>query len=426
MINPDLLRKHPEQVRAAIAKRGMAVDIDEIIRLDDHRRTLQRQVEERRAFKNQAGEKIAHASPEERKRLIVEIKEFDTEQDRLEVKFAEADRMFHTAFAFIPNIPLDDVPLGKDETENRVIKTVGTPKKFAFPPKPAHELGVALGIIDIERAAKTSGSRFGFLLGAGAKLELALIRYALDEIEREGFTFIIPPVLVKEENMKAMGYLDRHEDEIYKIDGEPMRLVGTAEQVIGPMHRDEIFAADDLPRRYVAFSSCFRREAGSYGKDTKGILRVHQFDKIEMFSFCTPETSSLEQELFLSIQEKLMAGLGLSYRVVALCTGDLGSPSARTWDIETWVPSEGKYRETHSTSTTTDFQTRRLNIRYRGEQGTALLHAVNGTAFAIGRTIVAILENFQERDGSIHLPDILRPYLGFDRISASTFLREST
>lgn len=416
MINPELLRKNPDVIRRAIKNRGMDIDVDEIVRLDVRRRELQTTVEERRATKNRTGEKIAKAAPDERQKLINEMREFDRDQDRLERELTDAESNFKSACALVPNIPLDDVPVGKDETKNRVIKTVGTPKKFAFPVKSAHELGATLGIIDTDRAAKTSGSRFGFLLGAAAKLELALVRYALDVIEPEGFTFVIPPVLLKEEHMKAMGYLDRHADEIYKIDGEDLRLVGTSEQIIGPMLQGETLEAADLPRRYLGFSSCFRREAGSYGKDTRGILRVHQFDKLEMFSFCTADTSDLEHEFLLSLQEKLMSGLGLPYRVVLLCTGDIGTPSARTWDIETWIPSEKKYRETHSTSTTTDFQTRRLNIRYRAEKGTAFCHALNGTALAIGRIIIAILENYQEPDGSVTLPRALHPYTGFDRI----------
>ena len=284
------------------------------------------------------------------------------------------------------------------------------------------ELAATLDLIDTERASKVSGTRFGYLKREAVMLEFALVRLALDTLTQEGFIPIVPPVLVKPEAMRAMGYVERGGEEIYFIEKDSVYLVGTSEQSIGPMHRDEIFTDANLPRRYVAFSTCFRREAGSYGKDTKGILRVHQFDKIEMFSLTRPEDSQKEHEYLLSLEERLMQKLGLSYRVLNICSGDLGDPAAAKYDIEAWLPGEGAYRETHSTSNTTDYQARRLNIRYRQQitkdkKQLSYVHTLNGTAFAIGRTIIAILENFQEKDGSITVPDALQPYLSFKRIA---------
>lgn len=417
MIDPKLLREHPEVVRTAVKNRQMDIDIDEIIKLDTARRKLQKEVDDKRALKKQASAKISKAAAKEKKKLIAEMKGFDKEQDRLERKLAETEEKFQNLFAQIPNIPLSDVPVGKDETQNVVLREVGKPKKFSFKPKSSHELGEALGIIDTERASKVSGTRFGYIKGKGAELELSLIRYALDLLKKNSFTFVLPPVMVREEVMWAMGYLDRHADEIYQLPQDGLRLVGTSEQSLLPMHKDEVFEENSLPQRYAGFSACFRRESGSYGKDTKGILRVHQFNKLEMVSIAKPEESSKEHELMLSIEEELMSGLGLPYRVLQICTGDMGVPSARTLDIETWFPSEGRYRETHSTSTTTDFQSRRLNIRFKqqGGKGFLFVHLLNGTAFS-ERPLLAILENYQEKDGSIVVPEALRPYCGFDKI----------
>jgi seryl-tRNA synthetase len=275
------------------------------------------------------------------------------------------------------------------------------------------ELTEEQGMIDIQRAAKVSGSRFGYLVGGIAELEFALIQYAQSVILDQGFTMIVPPVMVKEESMEAMGYLNGGgEDETYHFAKDKLYLVGTSEQSVGPMHRDEVFREEDLPKRYLSFSTCFRREAGSYGKDTKGIIRVHQFDKLEMFSFTLPEHSEQEHENFLRIEEQLMQGLELPYRVVKLCTGDISWPSARTYDIETWMPGQGVYRETHSSSTTTDYQSAMLNIRVqRGNGKRELVHMLNGTAFAIGRIIIAIIENYQQPDGTIRIPDVLQPWM---------------
>jgi len=295
--------------------------------------------------------------------------------------------------------------------------------EWDFEPKDYMALGQNLGIIDTESASKTSGSRFGYLKGGAALMEFALVKLAMETAAKHGFVPVVPPVMVKSEMMKAMGYIDRHEDqdETYFLEKDDLYLVGTSEQAIGPMYAGETFEENELPKRYVAFSTCFRREAGSYGKDTKGILRVHQFDKIEMFSFCAPENSKEEHELILSIEEELIQALKLPYHVLRICTGDLGSPAAAKYDIEVWLPSENKYRETHSTSNCTDFQARRLNVKYKHatsdkKQETTFVNTLNGTAFAIGRILIAIIENYQQKDGSILVPKVLQDYVGAKKI----------
>jgi seryl-tRNA synthetase len=318
----------------------------------------------------------------------------------------------------VPNLPFDDVPVGKDETENVVLREWGKKPEFNFKFKDYLILAENLDLIDVKRAAKTSGTRFGFLKREAAILEFALINFVFDMLVPEGFIPVVPPVMIKPEPFRGMGYLERGAEEVYFIPKDNLYLIGTAEQIIGPMHMDEIFKEEDLPKRYIGFSSCFRREAGSYGKDTRGIFRVHQFDKVEMFSFCKPEDSIREHHFFLSLEEKLMQSLKIPYRVVQMCTGDLGDPAAAKYDIEAWIPSQGRYRETHSTSNCTDFQARRLNIKYRDKKTRKLkfVHTINGTAFAIGRTIIAIFENYQQKDGTILIPEVLQKYTGFEKI----------
>ena len=310
--------------------------------------------------------------------------------------------------------------LAEDEKDNVVIKEWGRPKKFDFKVRDHLELGEMWDLIDIKRASKISGARFGILKNEAVLLEFAIIKFAYDMLLKERFVPVIPPGLIRPEAMKGMGYIDTEEDlqERYFLEKDKLFLIGTAEQSIGPMHKDEIFEEDQLPRRYLGFSSCFREEAGSYGKDTRGIFRVHQFDKIEMFSFTKPEDSQIEHKFLLSLQEQLMQALKIPYRVVKICSGDLARPSASTYDIETWIPSQQKYRETHSASNCTDFQARRLNIRFRCKSANKLefVHTLNATAFAIGRTLIVIFENYQQRDGRIVVPKVLRKYIGFKHI----------
>jgi len=372
-------------------------------------------IEKLRAKKNEASREITKAkSP---KKIISSMKKLDKEEDKLKKDFKKRDQEFLKLMGQVPNLPLDDVPEGNDESENVILKEVGKRPKFSFKFKDYLKIAEKLDLIDIKRAAKTSGSRFGFLKNEAALLELALVNFAFEKLFEKGFSPVIPPVLLRPEMMKGMGYVERGGEEIYFIEKDNLFLIGTSEQIIGPMHSGEVFDGKNLPKRYAAFSPCFRREAGSYGRDTRGILRVHQFDKVEMFVFSKPEESKGEHESLLSIEEEFMKELGIPYRVVKICTGDLGNPAASKYDIEAWIPSENRYRETHSTSNCTDFQARRLNIRYRAKGGKLeFVHTLNGTALAIGRTLISIIENCQQEDGSILVPEVLRKYTKFEKI----------
>jgi len=407
MIDIKLLREDSEKVKTACENKQAKVDIDKVLELDKKRRELIQEIERLRAEQK----KLGKDQIEQAKQLKVKIKELEPELEKAELNF-------NILFSQIPNIPLDDVPVGKDASDNKVLREIGKKPNFNFQPKDYLEIAEKLNIIDVKRAAKVSGARFGYLKGNLALLEFGLIQLAMDIARKQGFVPIVPPVMIKPEMMKAMGYMERGGDEIYYFDKDDLYLTGTSEQSIGPMHADEVFEEKDLPKKYIAFSTCFRREAGSYGKDTRGILRVHQFDKVEMFVFSTPENSQKERESILSIEEKLMKELKIPYRVIDICTGDLGDPAAAKYDIEAWMPGQNEYRETHSCSNCTDFQARRLNIKYKDRVvGLRLVHTLNGTAFAIGRILIAIIENYQQKDGSIKMPKVLRKYTGLKCIT---------
>jgi seryl-tRNA synthetase len=419
MLDIRLIRKNPEKVKEGIKKKGFDEKlVDELLKVDEKRREKIKEVEELRAKINKISKEIGKEKDEEKKKeLLKESKEISEKLERLEEELKKKEEIFESLMAKLPNLPFDDVPVGKDETQNVVLREVGEKPKFDFTPKDHMEIGEKLDLIDVKRAAKTSGTRFGFLKNEAVLLEFAIINFTFNTLIKEGFIPVIPPILIKGKPFWGMGYLDRGKEEVYYIPKDELYLVGTAEQIIGPMHMDEIFEEKELPKRYLGFSSCFRREAGSYGKDTRGIFRVHQFDKIEMFSFCKPEDSRKEHRFFLEMEEKLMQALKIPYRVVHICTGDLGEPAAEKFDIEAWLPGQNKYRETHSTSNCTDFQARRLNIRYRRKSGKLeFVHTINGTAFAIGRILIAILENYQQNDGSVKIPEVLHPYLPFKEI----------
>jgi len=406
MLDIKFIRQNPNKVKEGCRKKQVKVDIDKVLELDEKRRNYLKEVEALRFEQKKLGkDKIERA-----KKLKAKIK-------RIEPQLKKTESEFNKLVKQIPNLPQDDVPEGKDESDNVVLREVGRKPKFDFKFKDYLEISQKLDLIDVKRAAKVSGSRFGFLKNEAAILEFALINFVFEELLKEGFIPIIPPVLIKPEMMEAMGYLERQKEEMYFIEKDNLYLVGTSEQIMGPMHSGEILKEKELPKRYIGFSSCFRREAGSYGKDTRGILRVHQFDKVEMFSFAKPEQSIKEHKFLLSLEEKLMEALKIPYRVIQMCTGDLGDPAASKCDIEAWIPSEGRYRETHSTSNCTDFQARRLNIRYRDKKGNlGFVHTLNGTAFAIGRTLIAIIENYQQKDGSIKVPQVLQKYTNFKKI----------
>jgi len=419
MIDVKLIRQSPELVKKGAENKGVKVNIDRVLEVDKKRRETMTALEDMLAQKNKASKVIAGAKDEgERQKIILEMQELDKNSDRLNKNLKETEKEFNDLMLQIPNLPFDDVPVGKDERENVVLRKVGKIPEFNFKPKDYLEIAENLDIIDIKRAVKIAGSRFGLLKGEAALIEFALINLALENLIKEKFIPVIPPVMLKEEMARGTGYFEAADkEEAYFIPEDNLYLAGTSEQPLIAMHSDEIFDEKELPRRYVGFSTCFRREAGSYGKDTKGILRVHQFDKVEMVSFCKPEDSRKEHQFILEMEEKLMKSLKIPYQVVNICTGDLGMPAAAKYDIETWIPSENRYRETHSASNCTDFQARRLNIRYRDKAGKLnFLHTLNGTAFAIGRPLIAIIENCQQKDGSVKIPKVLRKYLPFREI----------
>ncbi|MCR4312404.1 MAG: serine--tRNA ligase [Candidatus Uhrbacteria bacterium] len=420
MIDIKLLREHPSLYRDASAAKNVTIDVDRILDLDRRVRSLTSETEGIKAQKNEVSKRITKATPEERKELIEEMRLVDRRAESLDAELKPLAEELNELLYRIPNPALADVRVAKNDSENQAIRVVGTPPTFDFPIKDHLQLGEQLGIIDTERAAKVSGARFTYFIGQGALLEMALVDLALRTAMKHGFTPVTVPHLVSARAMRAMGYLEHGgHDEIYYLPKDNLYLIGTSEQAIGPMHTDEILEAASLPLRYVGVSPCYRRESGSYGKDTKGIIRLHQFTKVEMFSFCGAAMSPAEHELMLAIEEELMQALGLPYHVLDIVSGDLGLPAAKKWDIEAWFPSQERYRETHSTSNCTDFQARRLNTRVRTEEGNAFVHTVNGTAFS-GRPIAAILENYQQADGTVIIPEVLRAFMGTDRIVPRT------
>jgi seryl-tRNA synthetase len=410
MLDINFIREKKNEVKKGLSKKGYDPKIvDRVLKVDETRRQLMAEVDKWRQARN----KLKKGQQKKGK----EIKEM---LRRLEPDLKAVEEEFQNLLAEIPNLPADDVPEGKDESENVEIKKWGKPKKFSFQLKDYQVLGELLNVIDVKAASKVSGTRFGYLKNEAVQLEFALVQLAIETLTKEGFIPVIPPIMIKDEMMKGMGYLEHGgEDQAYRLDKDKLYLVGTAEQSIGPMHASEVLEAKDLPRRYLGFSTCLRREAGTYGKDTKGIFRVHQFDKMEMFSFIKPQKDGdkKENEYLLSLEEKLVKLLEIPYQITQMCAGDLGHPAARKFDVNCWFPAEKRYRETHSVSTTTDFQTRRLNIKYREKGKTDYVHTLNGTAFAIGRTILAILENYQQKDGSVKVPKVLQKYTGFKKIS---------
>ena len=412
MLDIKFIRQNPEIVKEGCRKKQVDIDINRLLELDEKRRDILQKIENLRRQSNIISTKKPGPIQIEKGQQIKE------ELKSLERTFKTIEKEFEELMLQVPNLPLPEVPEGKNEKENIVLKTVGKIPKFNFKAKDYLDIAETLDLIDVKRAAKTSGTRFGFLKGGAALLEFALINFSLDTLIKKGFIPLVPPVMIRPEMMKGMGYVERGEEEIYRVEKDNLYLIGTAEQIIGPMHANEVFEEKDLPLRYVGFSSCFRREAGTYGKDTRGIFRVHQFDKVEMFIFCKQEDSEKEHQFLLKMGEDLVQKLKIPYRIVQMCSGDLGDPAAAKYDIETWFPGQGRYRETHSTSNCTDFQARRLNIRYRDSKTNKLqfVHTVNGTAMAIGRAILSILENYQQKDGSVRVPKILQKYLGFKLI----------
>ena len=409
MLDINFIRQNPDKVKEACENKQVKVDVDKLLELDKKKRGLMTEIETLRAEQN----KISREGKENNV-LITQAKEIKEKIKELEPELKNTEEEIYNLMLRVPNIPFDDVPVGKDDSENIVLRKVGKITEFKFLPKDYLEIGEKLNIIDVERSAKVSGARFCYLKGKLVLMEFAIVKLVFDLLIKKGFNPVMPPVMLKEEMARGTGYFEASDKEqAYFLPQDNMFFVGTSEQSLVAMHAREVFEEKDLPKRYIGFSTCFRREAGSYGKDTKGILRVHQFDKLEMVVFCKPDDSIKEHKLLLSLQEELMKALKLPYQVISICSGDMGRPAAAQYDIETWIPSEKKYRETHSSSNCTDYQARNLDIRYKDKTGKLnFVHTLNGTAFAIGRILITIIENYQQKDGSIKVPVVLQKYMG--------------
>ena len=414
MLDLKLIRSDPERVKRALARRGAAGEVDELLALDARRRELLPRIEgaqaERKALSKQIGEaKQRGEDAAEPMRAVAGLKQ-TIESGRAELETVEAE--LQRVAAALPNLPDPDAPDGAAEEDAVLVRESGEKPGFDFEPRDHLEIGAELGLIDMEAGARVSGSRFAYLKGDLVLLELALVRYALDLVRGEGHEPVVPPVLVREEALYGTGFLPGDRDQIYEVPKDELFLVGTSEVPLAALHADEILAAERLPLRYAGFSTCFRREAGAAGRDTRGIFRVHQFDKVEMFSFVEPSQSAAEHERLLAIEERILTELEIPYRVVNVAAGDLGAPAAKKYDCEAWIPSQGRYRELTSCSNTTDYQARRLSCRYRAADDEAVqpVHTLNGTAVAVGRTMIALIENRQNREGGFSLPKILYPY----------------
>ncbi|MFN3284779.1 MAG: serine--tRNA ligase [bacterium] len=418
MVDLRALREDPQTFREALRRRGRDPSlVDRALELDRSWREALQEVERLRAQQNRASEEVARLSPEARGQKIAEVRELAARLKELEPEVRRRREELEGVLLLFPNTPHPTVPDGVGEQDNVVIRTWGRPPRFDFEPKDHVELGRQLGILDFERAAKVSGSRFYYLLGKGALLEMALVRYALDRLLAHGFVPVIPPVLVRPEIITgAWGGATFDPQQTYRVAEDDLALIGTSEQSLAGFYRDEVLDAHRLPVRFAGISWCFRREAGAHGRETRGLYRVHQFDKVEMFSFAHPERSWEEHEFLVSVEEEILQGLGIPYRVVLLCAGDLGTASAKTYDLEAWMPGRGAYGEVTSCSNTTDFQARRLNVRFRERGRTEFVHTLNGTALATSRVLIALLENYQQPDGSVRVPEALVPYTGFDRV----------
>ncbi|HYY44610.1 MAG TPA: serine--tRNA ligase [Actinomycetota bacterium] len=421
MIDLRLLREDLDRVRAAYARRGGVEGLDRVVALDRQHRELLADVERLRAEHNRANKAIGRATPEERPAAIEKARALAEEIKGLEPKLDALEEELRSAASFLPNLPHESVPEGLSEDENVVERQVGDKPDFDFDALDHVALGERLGIFDSDRAAKTSGSRFVYLTGKGVILELALVRFAMDFLLERGFRPVVPPVLVREQAMYGTGFLPADEHEYYRVERDGLYLVGTSEVPLASMHAEEIVDSARLPIRYAGFSSCFRREAGSYGRETKGLIRVHQFDKVEQFSFSHSDDSWDEFATIRANQEKLLQMLEIPYRVLVMCAGDLGASAAKKVDHEAWLPAAERYLEVTSATNATDYQARRLQIRFRGAGNeTRLVHTLNGTACAVGRTIVALLENHQQGDGSVLIPEALRSYTGFSKLGPAS------
>jgi seryl-tRNA synthetase len=415
MIDIKFLRENPDVVRASQKGRGENVDlVDQILAIDEIKRAAINEFELLRQEQNVLSKSVGAAKGDEKAALLANAKELADKVKAADSKRSEIEEQAKQAVMQLSNLLDTEAPIGGEE-DFVTIEHIGTPRDFAkdgFEPKDHVELGKLLGAIDTERGAKVAGSRSYYLTGAGAMLEFALVNYAIQSALKNGFTPVIPPVLVNPSAMEGTGFLGQAAENVYRIEKDDVYLVGTSEVPLAAMHMDEILPADKLPMRYAGYSSCFRREAGTYGKDTRGIIRVHQFDKVEMFSFCKPEEAKEEHKRLLQWEKDFLNAMEIPYRVIDVASGDLGSSATRKFDIEAWIPTQGAYREVTSTSNCTEYQARRLNIRYKDADGTKAIATLNGTLVAIPRMIVAILENHQNADGTVNVPAALQPFLG--------------
>ena len=420
MLDSRFVRENPEKIAQALRRRNTEIDLSPFREIEERRLSTLRRLDDLREKRNKVSAEISRLKKQKQdaQGLIEEMKGVSDEIKELEESQRSLDREARDFLLTLPNIPNESVPEGKDETGNVEVRKWGEPRQFDFEPLNHWDLGEMHGIMDFERAAKIAGARFSLMKGMGARLERALMNYMLDMNTSKGYMEVLPPILVNPESMTGTGQLPKFEAELFKIADPGFYLIPTAEVPVTNIHRGEILEEEKLPVCYTAYTPCFRREAGSYGKDTRGLIRQHQFNKVELVRFTRPEDSYAELEKLTSNAEDILRGLELPYRVMALCTGDLGFSSAKTYDLEVWLPGQGKYREISSCSNFEDFQARRADIRFRrtGKKGTEFVHTLNGSGLAIGRTLVAILENYQQKDGSIIIPTALMPYMGAGKI----------
>lgn len=425
MLDAKFMRDNLDLVKKKIEERGAHIDFEKFLALDEERRRIIQEVEELEHKRNSGSKKVGELKKqgrnEEAERFQIELKETSEKIKHLVEKRNEVENEFREFLLYIPNIPNSSVPYGKTSSENLEVKRWSSPREFDFDPKDHVEIGKKLDILDLERASKIAGARFALYKGLGARLERALINFMIDlHTNEHGYTEVLPPFMANRDSLIGTGNLPKFEEDLFKIEDTEFFLVPTAEVPVTNIHRDEILSEEELTKKYVAYTPCFRKEAGSYGKDVRGIIRQHQFNKVELVKFATPENSYDELESLTKDAARVLELLELPHRIVLLCTGDMGFSSAKTYDIEVWIPSEDSYREISSCSNFEDFQARRAGIRYRPKEGgkTRLVHTLNGSGLAVGRSVVAILENYQEPDGSVKIPKVLVPYMGgAERIS---------
>jgi len=425
LLDLKFIRSNPDKVKKALADRHYDFDLDQLLVWDEQRRSLIGESEQLKNRRNTLSQEVGRlkAAKQDATELQEEVRGISKRIKELDQELADLEQKLNKALLMIPNIPHETVPVGEDEEDNLVLRMEGEPPKFSFEPRPHWEIGEQLDILDFARGVKLAGARFTVLKGWGAKLERALVNFMLDLHTREhGYTEIFPPFLVNRATMTGTGQLPKFEEDLFLCQREDLFLVPTAEVPVTNLYSSEILSADQLPIYHTAYTACFRAEAGAAGRDTRGLIRQHQFNKVELVKFTTPEDSYLELEKLTNDAEEVLRRLGLAYRVVSLSTGDLGFSAAKTYDLEVWLPAAGCYREISSCSNFEDFQARRANIRYRPEHGARprFVHTLNGSGLAVGRTLAAILENYQQEDGSVIVPEVLRPYLGVDVISCET------